>query len=212
MKTTTKERPILFSGESVRAILAGRKTQTRRVITPPVPTTFRLHCVDDPRDTRGTYQFTELSADAVKANWAGEWAPRICPYGQPGDRLWVRETFAVFDDSDEGKIRRGYVYRADEGDDCEPPPPWRPSIFMPRSASRLTLEIVAVRVERVQEISEEDARAEGMGRVHPTTEILGEYRIGFREVWDSINAKRPGCAWKDNPWCWVIEFKRTEAK
>jgi len=176
-----KERPILFSGQMVRAILEGRKTMTRRVIKPqPV----------------------------------GAWAApgkTACPYGQPGDRLWVRETFATLcpGSYEEEKPRAGahqdIRYKAsDRMADCSADIRgyrWRPSIFMPRWASRINLEITAVRVERVKDISINDAHAEGMTGTH----TLGD----FRELWDSINSKR-GHGWDANSWVWVVEFKRVE--
>jgi hypothetical protein len=207
-----KERPILFSGPMVRAILDGRKTQTRRLVKP---------------------QPEEFDGAGVSANYgtAGEpwWVavPSIehysrCPYGQPGDRLWVRETFGYCKHMP-GKNGKGLEYRADgvrRYFDGLPVPKdgfafgfpeskvfrWKPSIHMPRWASRLDLEVTDVRVERVQDISEADACHEGapaiVGRnIGPVT-----YREGFRELWDSINFKR-GYGWDANPWCWCISFK-----
>jgi len=185
-----KERPILFSGPMVRAILEGRKTQTRRVVKP------QPGC--DPRD--------DEHLDMGR-----------CPYGQPGDRLWVREAWHT-DERDLEYARAKHedamsdspiYYRADPENDnagCT----WRPSIHMPRWASRITLEITRVRVERLQEISEKDAIAEGadpyLHPVHPGREGL-RHVDGFRSLWESING--PG-SWDANPWVWVIEFKRVE--
>lgn len=176
------ERPILFSGEMVLAILDGRKTMTRRVVKPqPEPDTDCPHHVG-----------TGIERKA-----------RICPYGKPGDRLWVRETFCSFPD---GNI----FYRADN-DERAPMKGWKPSIFMPRALSRITLEIKNVRVERLQDISENDAKAEGTDGER----YLGQgfdhcvYREAFRTLWESING--PG-SWESNPWVWVVEFKQiTEA-
>ena len=171
-----KERPILFSGEMVRAILDGRKTQTRRVVKPQPP-------------PLGGF---------VKN-----------PYGQPGDRLWVRETWALDDK---------YYYRADGavGDRCGK---WKPSIHMPRAASRITLEITGVRVERLQEITISDIYAEGAitdewlewrddvsGVGMPAGSRIENERDVWEKLWDSINGKT--YPWKSNPWVWVIEFKR----
>jgi hypothetical protein len=192
-----KERPILFSAEMVRAILDGRKTQTRRVAKlnasgrvklPGSPSNW--HC-EDP--------------DAVLA----------CPYGQPGDRLWVRETFRVIDGQTQPRI--AIDYRADPedkwcriGDFLCDGKKWTPSIYMPRLASRILLEITNVRVERVQEISDKDCLAEGIADLAiPLRPDLTMYRSSYADLWDSINAKR-GFGWDANPWVWVIEFRRIE--
>ena len=168
-----KERPVLFSGEMVRAILEGRKTQTRRVIKP------QPLWVGDPNV-------------AFKTHSANPKGIINCPYGQPGDRLWVRETFA-------GTKNTGFAYRAT---DTAYGHKWRPSIFMPHWASRINLEVVSVRVERVQDISIEDAYDEGMEWGDQGCGVLE-----FKNLWDSINLKR-GYGWDANPWVWVIEFKR----
>lgn len=185
-----KERPILFSGEMVRAILEGRKTMTRRVIKPQP---------------------------------AGEWAApgkTACPYGQPGDRLWVRETWRKTNWTDEPNRGEWRVFwRATEKEDSRNNGLWRPSIHMPRWASRILLEVVSVRVERVQDISEEDARAEGVEWQNERPcwvnyldreDWSPTARDSFRTLWDSINAKR-GYGWDANPWVWVVEFKKIEA-
>jgi len=190
-----------MSGPMVKAILEGRKTQTRRAATPqPVPIAglYFRHC--------------------GHALWAGYMPPGEpadiheirCPYGQPGDRLWVRETWApcgpqsypaadMVRHGDDGAIHRAAWDRS-------PPARWRPSIFMPRWASRLTLEVTGVRVERVQEISVADCRAEGV-RI-PTDDSLLPYE--YRALWDKLNAKR-GYGWDKNPWVWVVELKPTDA-
>ena len=180
-----KERPIIFSGEMVRAILDGRKTQTRRVIKP--------------------------QPDHIHTFQKGILLPQIgdkeirCPYGQPGDRLWVRETWAKNNPVLDAKV----CYRADlMSPDLGKP--WKPSIYMPRWASRITLEIVNVRVERVQEITEADVIAEGIGAFTLARGVLSDAppdpRWKFIELWNSINANR-GYGWEINPWVWVIEFK-----
>ncbi|HTG26085.1 MAG TPA: hypothetical protein VK681_39170 [Reyranella sp.] len=208
-ETAVRERPILFSSPMVRAILDGTKTQTRRVA-------FK----DDPRDHNPWL---------CEGRWQDGDEMLRCPYGQPGDHLWVRESFF-----DHGEIERQPValdarieYKADPWDregDGEAGP-WKPSIHMPRWASRLTLEITAVRVERLQEISETDAQAEGIHGL--TDEAVCEYqrqldragdpevpqvnnRDTFHYLWDSINAKR-GFGWATNPWVWVIEFRAVAA-
>lgn len=202
------EHPILFSGPMVRAILAGAKTQTRRVCKPEW-----LRCLDSEDD--------EDRAKAV----AG------CPYGAPGMRLWVRETWAEAGNEDHAPLDpRRALYRADTKpgdygadvfqDGREYFDGWRPSIHMPRWASRIDLEVTGVRVERLQEISEEDARAEGVdewipceirtgirARIWGGGKRQGTAREHFSILWDSINSKR-GYGWDANPWVWVIEFRR----
>ena len=205
-----KERPILFSGPMVRAILEGRKTMTRRVVKP--------------EGAHHLFAFLDLPG-----NQTGEWAwcssshvvsKHIhCPYGQTGDRLWVRESM-LFDPD------QGWRYSADGADvidenygkinqRC-------PSIHMPRSCCRILLEIVSVRVERLHEISEADAQAEGVERVvvgsgwrrycDPDSEEVGvppcgNARRSFRSLWKFINGDE---SWNANPWVWVVEFKRVQ--
>lgn len=196
-----KEHPILFSSDMVRAILEGRKTQTRRVVK---VTQRNSWLVDD--------GWTDNYIKDPENHLVNE-----CPYGQPGDRLWLRETFYPVTNT-------LCLYKAD-GDDIDPAYnlKWRPSIYMPRWASRITLEITGIRVERVQEITNEGAKAEGVELVPAFTagnmsfsDVYGSHhyyhdtaREAFQELWDSINAKR-GYSWDANPWVWVIEFKRTE--
>lgn len=170
-----KERPILFSAPMVRAILDGRKTQTRRVV----------------KLRNGQYMPPSEKADI------NGWRQmlRNCPYGQPGDRLWVRETHFDAKRLNEGRI----LYRAD-GDVSRFG--WTPSIHMPRSASRITLEVTGVRVERLQDISEADAVAEGVVWEQGQTAINV-----FETLWESINGAG---SWDANPWVWVVEFKRAK--
>ena len=188
------EKPILFSGPLVRAILEGRKTVTRRVA--------KLTDAGHVKEPRGHRRWHPGDPDASAA----------CPYGQPGDLLWVRETWAQWD--------RGLAFRADclnprtgeeDGDSrrcrLDFGVKWRPSIHMPRWACRLLLRVTDVRVERLQEITAEDAVAEGLVRdaSHPTggwVELLRD----FRDLWDSI--AKPGFGWDDNPWVWRIAFER----
>jgi hypothetical protein len=201
-----KERPILFNGEMVRAVLDGRKTQTRRVINPQPDGDF---------DGPTIYAPTKISRDGEEHPGPevmgiycphGEWGVR-CPYGKPGDRLWVRETF--WTDGDE------IIYRADPGAEKDLDPEttglaWKPSIFMPREACRILLEVAEVRVDQVQDISEEDAWAEGVsGR--GTTRSADEGRTLFCQLWDKINFSR-GFGWMENPWVWVVDFKVIEVK
>ncbi|ULK19895.1 hypothetical protein [Klebsiella pneumoniae] len=235
-----KERGMIFNGEMVRALLSGRKTQTRRPIKW--------------KQTR----FTEIGEreDGSKWPWSEDaehacdfWHP--CPFGAVGDRIWVRETWATLGNEDgccidwEGNLCKGdersaaRIYRAS----CEQRPgdyglwsipddaywkphtkehkfegAWRPSIHMPRWASRILLEITDVRVERLNAISEEDATAEG---VPPAGSLLPDYpgtfltpkddfataKVAFQRLWESIYGEE---SWKANGWVWVISFKRVE--
>jgi hypothetical protein len=172
-----KEQPILFKAETVRAILEGRKTQTRRIIKSQ-STTSEIYQRPD-----------ELWIYTI--NGVGVGLPFKCPYGQIGDRLWVRETWAPSYHGED------CIYRADPDDEIfKFTGKWKPSIFMPRWASRINLEITNVRAERLQDITEEAAQAEGC-----------ESRDSFKSIWDSINGGR-SFGWDSNPWVWVIEFKK----
>ncbi len=184
-----KERPILFSGQMVRAILGGRKTQTRRVVK-----TRRNTVIQEQADgTLWPYYEDEY----------GEWNRCVCPYGEIGDRLWVRETFSnVTECTHYNHLhdKRQWLYKATD-ETCFPK--WKPSIHMPRKASRITLEIISVRVERLQDISKSDARREGIpSLVDPLFSV-----DGFQRLWESINGHE---SWDANPWVWVIEFKRVK--
>lgn len=190
-----KERPIIFSGPMVRAILEGRKTQTRRIVKNIKFYDDRTVILAGKKTT-----ITLPKGDSV-VGW--------CPHGKPGDRLWVRETWAIMSKSRQSAWKGEaipkhlmesveLVYRADED---YGPGIYRPSIHMPRWASRIDLEITDVRVERLQDITEEDAMAEGAYK----SPAAGNYRMGFGEIWESINGSG---SWSKNPWVWVIEFKR----
>ena len=191
--------PILFSAEMVRAILADRKTQTRRVMKP------------QPGQLAGS--------DYVDGAWYaedeyGDSHPIRCPYGEAGDRLWVRETWRAveLDSGLDGVLFRGDNQVANSN--CKHGDKWRPSIFMPRWASRITLENVGVRLERVQDISHEDATAEGVEDVDhaPYGFPIHSYAVAnFRVLWDQINAKR-GFPWASNPWVWVVKFEVAEVR
>lgn len=210
-ETATKERPIIFSGPMINAINARIKSQTRRVMKPQPAYGF----TPEPDDYGNWLLWTE------EHKFPGSHIYH-CPYGLPGDRLWVKETFFQ-NRYDNGGYEEGLVrYCADEDDFAMDNPETktvkRPSIHMPRWASRITLEIVAVRVERVQDISEHDAEAEGardmpllpQGFRAPTcTPSDADMRSRFSGYWDSIYAKK-GFGWDANPWAWVIEFKREE--
>lgn len=201
-----KERPLLFSAPMVRAYLAGMKTQTRRIVKDT-----------DVRDVGAFGIAAYVTSRAVKERGrtiGNRDITKTCPYGGPGDRLWVKETFVY-----RTKHNR-YYYRANHPvHDPYAHDGWRPSIFMPRKASRITLEITEVRIERLQEISEEDACAEGApmlvvghGTITPD-DLKAEpgywspnlYRAGYEDLWESING--PG-SWEANPWVWAISFPR----
>jgi hypothetical protein len=189
-----KERPILFSGAMARALLDGRKTQTRRVMS-----------------ERHRYHFIEASGDL-----------ELCPYGVAGDRLWVRESFwgcdmpgygdhpcVVYEDEWHGK-----EYHAAEVRPYARRFGHIPGIHMPRDCSRITLEVTNVRVERLRDISVRDAIAEGAEPLLPhlacTQACPEDYVAGYRKLWDSLNAAR-GYGWDVNPWVWVVEFKKVGA-
>jgi len=208
-----KERPILFSAPMVRAILEGRKTQTRRA-------------------AKHTLLETLSRIIDCGNGWWGDEEGEIqvrCPYGQPGDRLWVRETWAPLE-----AAGTPYIYRADADEDGSVPylihgspmgggvghanpHRWKPSIHMPRRASRILLEVVSVRVERLQDISDADAKAEGViwddaGQYWQPSEDINCpccFAYGaYAELWESINGPK---SWDANPWVWVVEFRRVTA-
>ncbi|UYW74117.1 hypothetical protein OFY05_00745 [Pseudocitrobacter faecalis] len=188
-----KERGMIFNAEMVRAILDGRKTQTRRVMKPQPE-----QCPRGGHWWPSNVFKTMLHVENEIQNGEGGWGGLVgdaCPFGKPGDRIWVRETF--------GDCGVRLVYRADtdDGARCKVNR-WTPSIHMPRWASRILLEITDVRVERLNDISECDAKAEGA----PTecTLIGDKHYPGFRSLWKSIYGDD---SWQANPWVWVIEFK-----
>ncbi len=185
-----KERPILFSAPMVRAILAGTKTQTRRVVKPVGDDDgFVLQDYGD-----GWWPYRSDDGESTMKN--GMEIPHACPYGQPGDRLWVREAWADCD-----KLVRYYAT-----DDVHPLRKKRPSIHMPRWASRITLEITSVQVEHLQDISVADCIAEGIPRGGPENPDNIERRE-YQTLWESINGAG---SWNANPWVWVVAFKRME--
>jgi len=221
-----KERPILFSGAMVRAILAGTKTQTRRVVK---------HCITGPNLPANIFDWHhQKTGDWLGAHGGGiefgmTSAARLCPYGQPGDRLYVREAWAF--DEEDNRI----LYRSDDNEETKEWDQaraesglskyrWRPSIHMPRAVSRILLEIVSVRVERLQDISDADAIAEGIernaeyptlwkrGDLHGDQNIMkstGFPKLAYRSIWEQINGHE---SWSANPWIWVVEFKRVEVQ
>lgn len=242
MTTEISEKPIIFSGPMVKAILDGRKTQTRRVVKGPIPEGATSCGVFSTRDDtlNGRWQFLDGDPeDADSWGWIGE--DFACPYGKPGDRLWVRETFCQktedgrFVYNSEGNLdpscyhyaADGYEVLKDDGDggteyrkDGSTASPWKPSIFMPRDACRILLEITDIRVQRLQEISEADAKCEGVGKQFLISVAVGgvgknetmsvSYRCGFRSVWNAIN--KPMHGWDANPWIWCVSFKTVGAK
>ena len=235
-----KERGMIFNGEMVRAILDGRKTQTRRIMAPQ-PANDIERCIFPNPEVIGW--------KSSRRHKHGSTTAHFCHYGKPGDRIWVRETWGVVSHSfsDDGLMidwvpdrpataihempfGNGYysgyaIYAADgdftwgdddgyeDGRSC-----WKPSIHMPRAASRILLEITDVRVERLNAISEEDATAEG---VPPAGSLLPDYpgtfltpkgdfataKVAFQRLWESIYGEE---SWKANGWVWVISFKRVE--
>jgi hypothetical protein len=219
-----KERPILFSGPMVRAILDGRKTQTRRAMKPQPGNNDRYRWAGSVKGD--VFQWGHAPKNDPY-NYFQENEIK-CPYGATGDRLWVKETFYAWGtweqyyDGNKKRWRfldhtdskhpvkypategnRFYQGPANGGDDYH----CRPSIFMKRKYSRIALEVTGVRVKRVQDISEDDAQKEGV-----TPSIVGKnldglkYRSGFQTLWDSINEKR-GYGWNSNPFVWVVEFR-----
>jgi hypothetical protein len=192
------EHPILFSSEMVRVILAGKKTQTRRVIRladGSIPDEDDIPTHEDVMpnyimDFSKTYPF---------------WKQLNCPYGKIGDILWVRESFSTVD---KGNL---IIYKAD-GLTAEEVGvdkiTWMPSIHMPKRVCRIRLEITDIGVERVQDIRESDIEQEGITLKNDKGEYLG-HQTQFKNLWDKINSKRD-FSWEKNPWVWVIEFKRLQ--
>jgi len=195
-------KPIIFSGQMVQAILAGRKTQTRRIMKPqPAAGWWDISRQFSPDgnyyDKRCNPLFWIPAADGKEVNNR---------YGKPGDLLWVRETW--YDDADFGEDPI-YVYRADSQDFPRGSSSWKPSIHMPKSAARIFLHITNICVERLQDISEEDAKAEGTKPLKPlnTSEWRGDHHFAFSRLWANINGQD---SWYENPWVWVVSFERVE--
>lgn len=195
------QHPILFHGAMVRAVLAGRKTQTRRLVNRPARASAQSF-------SDGMKYAKEHGLAGVQKNGpcdGVEWYCK-CPYGVPGDLLWVRETWretssAMMADGSIPSQPARCVYRADRPWDG----PWRPSIHMPRWASRITLLVAGVRVERVQDITEADARAEGL-EPGPGPDGMTTAKTEFWLLWDRMYSAR-GFGWQANPWVWVVEFR-----
>ena len=232
-----KTRPILFSAPMMRALLDGSKTQTRRVCK-PAATLSEVVGIQDPRD------FGQSPLQIASSGWFGDAEGDVqfaCPYGQPGDRLWVREAFRTEESYDH--IKPSLLVALDGKNLCVPywraadlscddfsraldglrPGKCRPGMFMPRAASRITLEITGVRVERLQDISAADAFDEGIkitvdaatkeplmrltGKFPPATYIEGNGLViaEYASLWECINGAG---SWASNPWVWVVIFKR----
>ncbi|BDH46426.1 hypothetical protein TUM12370_24700 [Salmonella enterica subsp. enterica serovar Choleraesuis] len=235
-----KERGMIFNAEMVRAILDGRKTQTRRIISDR-----HIHLIDAASQVGECYPL-ESGVDHGNSQ---SYYREHCPFGKPGDRIWVRETWSQLGNEDGcainwndelvkgGGPEAARIYRAS----CEQKPgnyglwsipddafwkphtdsmefegAWRPSIHMPRWASRITLEITDVRVERLNDISQSDALSEGMPVSHPSIDSVSRSlgypdfsRSAFAQLWQSIYGEE---SWQANPWVWVIEFKRVEGE
>jgi hypothetical protein len=214
-----KERPILFSAPMVRAILAGTKTQTRRVVK--ISSKKLVFDLDrawpdgwqNSQYLHVPYQHVDDAPDSTSTRVS-------CPYGTIGDRLWVRETWGRFNGC--GTL----AYRATNDENpTGSPEKWRPSIHMPRTVSRIDLEVTGVRVERLQDISDQDAVAEGIEKMgnarvlnfipaspiwrspDPNLSPCTNAKHSYRMLWESING--PG-SWNANPWVWVVEFRRID--
>jgi hypothetical protein len=199
-----KERPIIFSTPMVKAILAGRKTQTRRILKRST-------------EFKGPYNPAYVESHKDHKGWA-----RICPYGSPGDRLWVRETWGhtghgvwKVSDARMASLNGKVVYRADD----DTPGGWFPSIHMPREFARIFLKVTDVRVERLRDISEYDAKAEAPPEPtvrktrhqiaqSGTSNVGSGVRDDFRHLWESINGAG---SWDKNPWVYALTFERVEA-
>lgn len=220
-----KERPILFSAPMVRALLYGTKTQTRRLCKPAQTHALsRVVEVPDPQERGQVYNRSHFGDEDGDIQFA-------CPYGGKGDRLWVREAFDFLPSGGPDQPQAcDIVYWASGSTEPRTAPSdynpmiyghqkVRPSIHMPRWASRILLEITDVRVERLQAISRADAQAEGCDHNDPCDHVrhscasIGcqgpDYRVGYRQLWDQINGAG---AWEANPWVWAITFRRVEGQ
>lgn len=199
-----KMKPIIFNSESIRAILDGRKTQTRRVIKPQPK--YRAYLQEKAFHIPKFGYIAVSNSSALKEHMNA-------PYGKVSDVLWARETWMLYNHMGtfNGKCPEklpydlSVGYKADEFDK-DNLFTWRSPIHIPKWAARIFLEITNIRVEKVQDISEEDARSEGccFTGINPSQAAIAEFML----LWDSINKKR-GYGWDMNPWCWCVEFKRT---
>lgn len=217
VEATAKARPILFKAPMIRAILDGTKTQTRRIVRSHVSGVR-----SDPVSTEAVLYWDRGVEDPRR--WVGRDGLAVghvyCPYGEPGDRLWVKE--AVRRLPDDGSHLDSAIYIADGSLTPLESWPWKlkalPGMYMPLGLSRITLEVTGVRVERLQAITEEDAKAEGITTSQSAT-INGKpgvvhnfgpdaHRQAFAQLWDGINGER--ASWASNPWTWVVSFRRVK--
>ncbi|MGE4968120.1 hypothetical protein [Yersinia enterocolitica] len=198
--TTSKERPILFNAEMVNAILSGRKTQTRRIISEKT-----LHLFDVAASA-GECHPLDLCDERSQSYYL-----EFCPLGKPNDWLWVREAFATGLCTESTLAYRATHKPEDLEEGWGETIKWTPSIHMPRWASRINLLITGVRVERLNDISDADARAEGCayGKGNGEIDLAVRPENHFPTLWASIYGEE---SWQANPWVWVIEFERMEAK
>lgn len=209
--TTVKTKGLQFKADMVRSILDGKKTMTRRLVKP------------QPETRCGEIEVWDKSSESRVPMDAESFANEFAPY-QPGQILYVKETFCagrpatpnglgicVREKWSKPEMGDKVVYKA-SSDYGPHPPPWTSSMFMPRWAARIWIEITAVRCERLQDISEEDAEAEGVDflRHHPDSDETLSARKLYEILWDHIN-KKPGTRWSDNPFVFCYAFKRTEA-
>ncbi|MGJ8516880.1 hypothetical protein [Carnimonas bestiolae] len=262
--SSSRERPILFSGAMVSAILSGAKTQTRRVIKSPAKSlqsagseVIKYRPKGD--SWYGDHEWSMRNAHGVWGDYTHDRFLTLCPHGQVGDRLWVRETFKPIASghvhNGGGNVRYGYAYKADDAviwnkvesaiydlpDSYDSghlqfqEVSWKPPIYMPRNASRITLEITSVRIERLQSLGADDARQEGIaclskdgGQTYkygiadrdglPGNDNLGwhwrDWQLSsvdaFKKLWHQTNGTQGYKSWDANPWVWVIEFKRVD--
>lgn len=209
MEARVKEKGILFNAEMVQAILSGRKTMTRRIISEKTLHLFGVAA------SAGECHPIELCDQRSQSYYLD-----FCPLGKPGDQLWVREAFAAGLCTESTLAYRATHKTEDLEEGWGETIKWTPSIHMPRWASRINLLITGVRVERLNDISEQDAISEGLEcYVDDGVPYYGPFNNGdcrpdvvFRGLWDSIYGQKEGENWQANPWVWVINFERMEAK
>lgn len=220
-----KEIPILFSTAMVQAILEGRKSQTRRLLKLKHLPLSDIESVHPDGSGKGWIAWAgrAVSAEETTIVYPGEQGFK-CPYGKPGDVLWVRETFTVLEPEHCIDMDKRFAYKASccaeseeirkEYVECGWPYTWKPSIHMPKEAARIWLQVENVRVERLQDISEEDAKAEGVEKIGDSVFCWKHYsgqnagcsdaKTSFQSLWQNINGDD---SWQSNPWVWVVSFK-----